>query len=180
MATLKELTWEAHKTAEQTQIMKLLLKNTISKSLYCDLVYTKYLIYSEIEREIKFKTPCLYRAQAALNDWQDMKHSLPKCGGHLDAYLSYLRTLHPHKLHSHVYVHYLAPLYGGQLIKKVIQHRFPTTLYDFDDAASAIAEVRQPLTVDMAPEANLAFEMTTKYYEQLYEQHAHDQLHSTD
>ena len=180
MATLKELTWDAHKKAEQTQIMKLLLKNTISNSLYCDLVYTKYLIYSEIERKITFHTACLKRAPAALMDWQTMRYSLPKCGSHLEAYLSYLRTLTSHQLHSHVYVHYLAPLYGGQLIKKVIQHRFPTTLYDFADAASAIAEVRQPLTVDMAPEANRAFEMTTKYYEQLYEQHAHDELHSSD
>jgi hypothetical protein len=180
MATLKELTWEAHKTAEQTQIMKMLLKNTISDALYCDLVYTKYLIYSEIEQRHVFQTPCLRRAPAALDDWQTMKYSLPKCLPVLDAYLSHLRALSTHKLYSHVYVHYLAPLYGGQIIKKIIQHRFPTKLYDFDDVPAAIAEVRQPLTVDMAPEANLAFDVTTQYYIQLYEQHAHDKLHSTD
>lgn len=160
--------------------MKLLLNNTISDSLYCDLVYTKYLIYSEIERMHVFQTPCLKRAHLALDDWQTMRYSLPKCMPVLDAYLSHLRTLSTYKLYSHVYVHYLAPLYGGQLIKKVIQHRFPTRMYDFDDPSAAIAEVRRPLTVDMAPEANLAFEATTQYYTQLYEQHAHDKLHSTD
>lgn len=182
MSSLKELTWDAHKRAERTDIMRLLITNKISDCLYCDLVYTKYLIYSSIEGVLQFRTPCLKRAQAALNDWQQMGCSLPRCFTSLDSYLAYMRTLSSHQLWSHAYVHYLAPLYGGQIIRKQIQDRFPTSMYQFDDPEAAIAEVRQCLTVDMAPEANRAFDMTTAYLTDLYLQHQgpHDQLCAPD
>lgn len=173
MSSLKELTWEAHKKAEQTHVMRLLLANEISKDLYCDLVYTKYLIYATIESKIKFLTPCLPRAQLALNDWQDIGCSLPKCLASLEAYLAHMRSLQPPQLWSHAYVHYLAPLYGGQLIKKKIENRFPVSMYQFDDPASAIQEIRSCLDIGMAAEANLAFEMTTQYYDDLYKAHKH-------
>lgn len=171
MSSLKELTWEAHKKAEATDIMTLLLSNEISEGLYCDLVYTKYLIYGTIENVIKFRTPCLPRAQAALDDWQTMRCSLPRCISSLEAYLAHLRTLSTHQMWSHAYVHYLAPLYGGQIIKRKIEGRFPVSMYQFDDPASAIQEVRSHLTVDMAAEANRAFEMTTRYYQDLHKAH---------
>lgn len=178
MTTLKDLTWENHKKAEQTPIMQLLLKNQISNSLYCDLIFTKYMIYSNIESRIYFATPCLRRAQAALNDWQGMQYSIPNDFASLDQYLARLREVSQDQLWAHVYVHYLAPLYGGQIIKRVISGRFPTSMYEFDDPQAAIHEVRLHTDVQLAPEANLAFESTTEYYTDLYEIHKHDKLHS--
>jgi heme oxygenase len=171
MGTLKELTWDSHKRAEKTHIMHELLTDTISASLYCDLVYTKYLIYATIESRIKFQNSCVYRAYAAFNDWQHMRHSLPKCMECLDEYVAHLQTVPEDQLWAHVYVHYLAPLYGGQIIKKKIEHRFPVSLYEFADPTGAIAEVRGHLSADLAAEANLAFESTITYYNQLWEQH---------
>lgn len=180
MTTLKDLTWENHKLAEQTTVMQLLLKNQISNSLYCDLVYTKYQIYKTLEDKIEFLTPCLYRATAALNDWQEMKYSLPNQIPSLDDYVEGLRKLPVQDLWAHVYVHYLAPLYGGQIIRKVIEHRFPTRIYQFHDPRAAIGEVRSHLDVSMADQANQAFLATMKYYTDLYEMHKHDQLHIPD
>lgn len=178
MTTLKDLTWENHKQAEQTSVMQLLLNNQISNTLYCDLVYTKYMIYSNIESRIDFVTPCLQRAQAALNDWQHMKYSIPNNFSSLDQYLARLRGVPQDQLWAHVYVHYLAPLYGGQIIKRVIAHRFPISMYEFDDPQSAIQEVRLHTDVHLAQEANLAFESTTQYYTDLYDLHKHDKLHN--
>jgi heme oxygenase len=169
MTTIKELTWDAHKRAESTRIMTDLLNNTITDCMYSDLVYTKYLIYSELERKLSFQTACLPRAAAALSDWQNMNHSMPRCLTTLEHYLAMLRTMHERQLWAHAYVHYLAPLYGGQIIRKRIAHRFPVSIYEFDDAASAIAEIRSHVTVDMAPDANQAFDLTADYYEQLYQ-----------
>lgn len=169
MTTIKELTWSAHKRAESTRIMTDLLNNTITDHMYSHLVYTKYLIYSELERNLSFSTPCLPRAAAALSDWQNMNHSMPRCITKLEHYLAVLRTLDQSQLWAHAYVHYLAPLYGGQIIRRVIQHRFPVSMYEFDDAAAAIAEIRSKVTVQCAPDASVAFDLTADYYEQLYD-----------
>lgn len=174
MTTLKDLTWDNHKLAEQTIVMQQLLNNTISNRLYCDLVYTKYQIYKTIEDRMEFHTPCLYRSQAALNDWQHMQYSLPNDLASLAEYVERLRTTDIHLLNAHVYVHYLAPLYGGQIIKRVIQGRFPTSMYEFDDPQAAIAEVRSRASVEMATEANWAFEKTTEYYTDLHDMHKND------
>lgn len=168
MTTLKELTWAAHKTAERTPLMTSLLKDHITLHCYSDLVHTKYQIYDLIEQRIQFKTPCLKRSDAALADWSDLGQITPSYMSSLVLYLDHMRTLGERQLWSHAYVHYLAPLYGGQIIKQRIQHRFPTRLYQFDDAPRAISEVRSHLTVDMAPEANQAFAYTTTYYQQLH------------
>ena len=167
--TLKELTWDLHTKAEKTLLMKSLLKNEMPTGLYCQLVYTKFELYSIIEGKVQFRTPGLPRAQAALNDLNDIGCSMPRCLPKFTSYMDYLRTLYPHQLWPHVYVHYLAPLYGGQIIKRVIGHRLPTRISDFDDPESAKIEIRHHLTVDMAPEANKSFEMTIAYYDELYE-----------
>lgn len=169
--TLKSLTWDLHKKAEQTEIMKCLLDNTISKEMYCDLVYTKYQIYSHIEQRVKFRTPGLMRAQAALNDCQQMGCHMPPILSELTLMLDHLYTIHENSLWAHVYVQYLAPLYGGQIIRKIIKDRFPTSMYEFDDPHAAKTEIRSRLTVDMAAEANKSFEMTIAYYNQLWKHH---------
>lgn len=173
--TLKSLTWDLHKQAEQTPIMKSLLDNTISDAMYCDLIYTKYQIYAKIESMIQFKTPGLARAQAALNDVQAMGCHMPPILSRLTFMLDHLGTLHEHTLWAHVYVQYLAPLYGGQLIRKIVKDRFPTTMYEFPDPEGSKQEIRGHLTVDMASEANKSFEMTIAYYNQLWR--VHDQTH---
>jgi heme oxygenase len=171
MNTLKELTWDSHKQAEQTEIMRQLLADTIQARVYCELLYTKYEIYRAIENRVKFETADLPRAQRALNDWQTLGCHMPRCMVSLDTYVMHLNTISEHDLWAHVYVHYLAPLYGGQIIKKRISHRLPVTLYEFEDPQAAISEVRSHVSVTMASEANLAFEATRSYYEDLMKQH---------
>lgn len=171
MTTLKELTWPAHKRAEQTRIMHALLTDRISESMYSDLLYTKYEIYKTIEERVQFSCVDLYRAPAALSDWQDLNHHLPNCISSLELYMNHLRACDQTQIWGHVYVHYLAPLYGGQIIKNKIAHRFPVRVYEFQRPDVAIAEVRQHLTVDLTTEANMAFEAVIAYYETLWEQH---------
>jgi len=167
--TLKELTWDLHTQAEKTPLMNSLLKNEIEAGLYCQMVYTKFVMYSVIEEKIKFQTTGLSRAPSALQDWHEMGCDMPRCLSQFTKYMDYLRTLNTHQLWPHVYVHYLAPLYGGQIIKKVVGGRFPTRIYDFPDAEAAKMEIRERLTLDMASEANKSFEMTIAYYDELYE-----------
>jgi heme oxygenase len=172
MTTLKELTWEAHKKAEQTPIMHALLKDEITPDMYSALVWSKYKIYAVIEQRVQFKNPELYRANQAFRDWTIMGSKPAHEPHELHLYVDHLRTLSDSALWSHVYVQYLAPLYGGQMIRRVIDHRFPVHMYEFREAAACIQEIRQQVTVDQAAEANRSFEMTTAYYQALWNHHA--------
>ena len=169
MTTLKQLTWNLHKKAETTALAKSLAKNSISNQLYCDLVYTQYLVFGTIEDRISFDTAGTARMQLALDDWQDMKYSLPYHLKSIEHYVSYLRSCDNSKLMAHVYVNYMAPLNGGQIIRQVIGNRFPTRIYQFANAEQSIAEIRAKTAISMADEANLAFQMIIDYYNELYE-----------
>jgi heme oxygenase len=171
MTTLKELTWTAHKTAEQTHVMISLLKNTISTQMYSDLLYVKYQIFHTIENKLVFSNPSLPRAQACLNDWQTIGCTLPPVMSTVDTYISHLLALDQPKLWAHAYVHYLAPLYGGQIIAKKISERFPISMFEFDDPEGAKAEIRAHAQVDYHAEANHAFEATTSILNQLWNIH---------
>lgn len=171
MMTLKDLTWNMHKLAESADLMKAVLDNSVSAKLYCDLVYTKYLIYSEIEQKVQFSCRELKRAQPALDDWQDMKQCFPPNLPALDELLTHIRNLDNELVWAHVYVHYLAPLYGGQIIKKIIENRFPTRVYQFNNPQECIDEVRKMCKLEFADEANLSFKLTREYYDQLYLAH---------
>ena len=169
--TLKDLTWDNHKKAETTALMKSLLKNQISETLYSQYLYVQYEIYANIESRIKFETQGLNRAQLSLDDWQNTSQRIPSNLPALDKYTERLRTVDPHQLWAHVYLHYLAPLYGGQIIKRVIGQRFPTSRLDFDNPEACKMEIRPRLTVDLADEANQAFESIIEIYDQLYQSH---------
>ena len=171
MTTLKDLTWDNHKRAETTPLMKALLKNEISDALYSDMVYTYYQIFATIEDRYQFATAELKRGQKTLNDWQAIQVSLPRDLPAVTAYLERLRKIDKRQLWAHIYVHYLATLYGGQLIKRVAGTRFPTRRYDYERPQDCIAEIRSNLDVDLADEANLAFEMTIAIYDELYNAH---------
>ena len=169
--TLKEHTLLAQKTADSTRLIQSLFSNTIPTGLYCQWVYTKYELYSIIESSVKFSTPGLARSQAAFQDWQDIGCCMPPCSIKYTLYMDYLRTLDSHQLWPHVYVHYLAPLEQFSLIQERIGGRFPCRMYQFDDPQSALQEITSSLTVDMAAEAIRSFEMTTSYYNELWERY---------
>ena len=169
--TLKTLTWDSHKRAESTQLMQQLLKNQISPELYCDYLYVKYCIFRTIEERIVFLESDLPRANNAFLDWQEMSRSMPPALSSIEEYMTHLREVSADQLWAHVYVQYLAPLYGGQLIRKIIGEHFPTRHLQFTAPGQCIAEVRSHETLDLADEANIAFERTMKIYEDLYNSH---------
>jgi heme oxygenase len=169
--SLKTLTWCNHKKAENTQLMQLLLNNTISPELYTDLLHVKHSVFAAIEQRVSFQEPELNRASLAFQDWTELSRVLPPQLNSLTSYLNHLSTRNSKDIWAHVYVQYLAPLYGGQLIRKIIGDHFPTRHLTFSQPRVCIAEVRSHESLDLAPEANIAFESTMKIYEELYHHH---------
>jgi heme oxygenase len=172
MSNLKTLTWEAHKRAESTELMQSMLNNTISDALYSDLVYSKHLLYSVIESRLTFECADLPRAGFCFQDWKAMGSHSPNLPPSFFEFHERLESVDQDQLWAHVYVHYLAPLYGGQILKRILNPRFPVAMLSFVTPMAAIAEIRHRTHPGLAHEANLSFEMTTRYYDELYQSHS--------
>lgn len=169
MRTLKEIVWEAHKKTETPRLIKNIIDNTISDKLYCDFVYTQYLIFGTIEDRIQFHTAGTARKQRALDDWQDLRYSLPRDLKTTEAYTQVLRTCDLHNLMAHVYVNYMGLLSGSPTVKRVVEKRFPTRLYDFVSAQDSISEILEKTDTGMADTAIQSYQMIRNLYTELYE-----------
>ena len=172
MTTLQQITRDLHTQAERSDLMQCLLRGHMSKQMWADMLYTQYVIFRAIETRTSFEVAELHRAQRALNDWQALACSLPPCClPSLDALAARIATCDAQQLWAHVYVHYLALLYGGQIIRRLLPTDVPTTLFDFADADACKTHVRSHVDIHLADEACESFRLTIEYYNELYRCH---------
>jgi heme oxygenase len=79
-------------------------------------------------------------------------------------YTSYVRGLQdPKKVLAHLYTWHMGDMFGGQMIKKMIDA--PHSHLEFENTKELIASMRPMLTDDLADEANIAFEWAIKILE---------------
>jgi hypothetical protein len=167
--SLRELTQERHRRAEQTPFMKAVFARSLPSNLWADFLHQKWYWYAAIEDiadqfHVLDSVPEIRRAKLIKQDYLNMvipirrthqRHPLTK-----DYALYVLGLDDPRKILAHVYVWHFGDLYGGQMIKKMISA--PHAHLDFDDPQSLIAKTRLLLSDDMADEANLAFDNAIK------------------
>lgn len=71
-----------------------------------------------------------------------------------------------HLLFAHVYVRHMGDLYGGKLIARLVPGS--GRMYQFDDRPRLIKTFNEKLTIDLADEANLAFDYYISIFDELY------------
>lgn len=163
--SLKELTKENHARAEGTAFMKAVFDLSLPMELWRDYTYQKQLWYKEIETkaaEMGLLTDLtgIERAELIKNDYQEMMKD--RLGdyhtyrGVTKDYVLYIRNLRePDDVMAHLYTWHMGDLFGGQMIKKIINA--PSTHLDFENSQNLMVNMRNLLTDDMADEANRAF-----------------------
>lgn len=164
--SLKELTKERHDLAENTAFMKAVFNKSMNMEAWADFTYQKFIIYELLEtkadhyglfdgiEEIK-RAPLLEQDALAMNP------NRPKIPHAVSSYYDYLSRLNdPQKLMAHVYVWHMGDLYGGQMIKKVVEA--PHSSLDFSDTATLKEGIRAKLDDSMGAEANVAFDWAIK------------------
>jgi heme oxygenase len=62
----------------------------------------------------------------------------------------------------------MGDLFGGQIIKKQVAHISQGKFYDFENADSMKAAIRETLTDDLGDESRVAFEFAIKMMRDLY------------
>jgi len=160
--SLKELTADKHREAETTQFMKAVFAKTLPRDHWVDFTYQKTLFYSTIENAatqqgLMNDLEPMRRSALLAQDYEKMDGSAREFKPAVLEYHNYIQTLtDPTRIMAHLYTWHMGDLFGGQMIKKLVDG--PHSSLDFLDPPVLIAAMRSKLSDDMAEEANIAFD----------------------
>jgi heme oxygenase len=165
--SLKELTAEKHRAAENTKFMKAVFERRMTKDVWADWTKQKYLIYREIESRCQENgylkdLSGIERAERLMDDYSKMIKDTEGFAFRDTTfeYQNYIRNLDAPLLLAHLYTWHLGDMFGGQMIRNIIDA--PHSSLDFDNAPVLIANLRAKLSDDLGPEANCAFDWAIK------------------
>ena len=160
--SLKELTADKHRQAETTPFMKAVFAKTLPRDHWVDFTYQKSLFYSTIEiAAVKYNLMVdiepMRRSALLAQDYNNMDGGAREFKPAVLEYHNYIQTLtDPARIMAHLYTWHMGDLFGGQMIKKLVDG--PHSSLDFLDPPVLIAAMRLKLSDDMAEEANIAFD----------------------
>jgi len=167
--SLKDLTKDKHTLAETTPFMRAVFAGTMPMTVWIDYTYQKHLWYKEIERAAQEaglleNLAGIERADLIKYDYNEMIKDTFIYNTYKEVtkdYVIYLKTLKdPKKILAHLYTWHMGDMFGGQMIKKIIDA--PHSHLEFANAMSLISVMRPMLTDDLADEANTAFDWAIK------------------
>lgn len=164
MSILKEQTSELHRKAEQQPFSQRMVGGKLSEEEYLKYLKSIYYIFNEIERRGVLPNLVLERRLKILQDIKEL-------GGQLDGnfysnvYVNHLSQITDEELLPHVYLNYLAVMFGGQMIKPNIPGS--GTLYDFDDMRTAMSSIREIQKDEWVDEVNRGYSFWIEIYDNL-------------
>lgn len=173
--SLRDLTHEKHKQAEEHIFVKKLFAGTLPVDVYADFLFNKMLRYVTLEHRAKqlglfVDLPGIERAEKMLLDFSTLSVTTTTRRASTDAYIRHVSSLtDPALVMAHVYTLHMGDMYGGQMMKTLVPT--PGHMFEFADRAGLIAGVRGKLTDDMADEANRAFDFAIQLFDELQVAH---------
>lgn len=164
MTTLKELTLEKHRAAEEQPFIQSMIQGKVDTDKYTDYLYQLCLVYQRLEQlgdnlGLFDGIESVKRSDLIALDWQELAQgNTYAVKPSTQRYLDYLDTIAkaPDQLMAHIYVRHMGDMFGGQMLSKVLPGS--NRMYQFENLPALIAGVRQRLSLSMAPEANTAFD----------------------
>ena len=163
---LKEATAELHSKAEKTQLSQLIFSGTIPEQEYAYYLFNMYHIHNALESKYELPHPSLNRCKSIEKDLggliklkMDLTESTKK-------YIDYINTLTEEQWKAHIYVNYLAIVYGGQMIKSKVPGL--GDYYVIENMQECVGVIRAFLTDDMSNEANKGFQFNIDVLENIW------------
>ena len=158
MLPLKEATAEKHRLAEQMPFNIRMATGKISKEAYLLYLYQQLAIFETLEAH-KLPHADLKRSEKIQYDIDEIQLSFQdnvEITESTLAYVKYLDSLSAEEQLPHVYLNYLAQMFGGQMMKKVVPSQ--GKMYEFDNIREAMMSIRQIQRDEWADEVNKGFE----------------------
>jgi heme oxygenase len=167
MLPLKEATSTKHKLAERMPFNVRMFRGLLTKDQYSLYLSQQLQIFAAIE-SIGLPHNSLKRADRVQSDIDELKAQGHYSGLILDStksYADYLRSLSYKEILPHVYLNYMALIFGGQMIKKSV----PSSgqMYVFDDMQEVIQSIRTVQDDEWAEEVNKGFDFNILIFEEL-------------
>jgi len=171
MLPLKDAIAEKHSLAEKMTFNQRMFNGELSKEEYILYLSQQLAIFDSIERH-ELPHPALNRAGLVYADIKELMEL--KDGEALDIkplvatndYRKYLNTLSKEEILPHIYLNYLALMFGGQMMKA----KTPGSgkMYEFDGDMREIAgTIREVQKDEWADEANKALDYNINILDEL-------------
>ena len=165
MQPLKEAVSVKHQEAEQHPFNKHLMSGNISKKEYRVYLCQQLVIFSAIERRFPLPHKSLERLTNIFRDLSELdkmiikEHMPGKSMNDLTkstrTYVDYLYRLNQKQLLPHIYLNYLALVFGGQMMKDKVPGS--GKMYEFDNMTDIIMSIRSIQQDDWQYEVNKGF-----------------------
>jgi heme oxygenase len=166
-STLKEATAEKHRIAERKLFNQQMFKGALNKQQYLTYLEQQQVIFTALEKN-PLPHPSLQRSQALKADIDELIAAGCKTVGKLSTtitYEKYLNQLSPQEQLPHIYLHYLAIMYGGQMMKTKVPSQ--GHLYHFNDFNECIGSIRSIQQDGWAEEVNKGFDYIIAIFDEL-------------
>ena len=171
MLPLKEAIAEKHSLAEKMTFNQRMFNGELSKEEYILYLSQQLTIFDSIERlplphEALSRVPKVFEDIKELMELGDTQGVQIKPLVATNEYRKYLITLTQEELLPHVYLNYLAIMFGGQMMKKNVPGN--GRMYEFDGDMREIAgSIRAIQKDEWADEANKALDYNINILDEL-------------
>jgi heme oxygenase len=165
MKPLKEATHDKHKEAERMPFNVAMFKGELKPDEYGWYLRSQLAIFSTLENNFEFPHEGLKREQVVLDDlmYLGINELTPDLATR--DYTEYLRGLSQEDANAHIYLNYLAIMFGGQMMKKNTPGQ--GKMYDFDNMMECMQSVREIQKDEWADEVNRGFDFMIEIFRNL-------------
>jgi heme oxygenase len=169
MLPLKEAIQEKHTQAERMPFNARMFRGELSKKEYLHYLHQQASIFQCIEEHnIPQMHPDLKRLERVFADIQELQKEVSDVLPSLEStkkYGLYLESLNDDKILAHIYLNYLALMFGGAMMKSKVPGS--GRMYEFENQKEVIGSVRAFQTDEMGDEANKALDYNIAILDEL-------------
>jgi len=167
MIPLKEATYIKHKQAERMPFNARMFKGLITKNEYLLYLNQQLPVFLTIER---FELPhdSLRRAEKVQEDIEELNiqgYSSNQILTSTMTYVDYLGSLSYEQILPHIYLNYLAIMFGGQTIKIAVPSK--GRMYVFENMEESVQSIRNVQKDIWAEEVNKGFDFNISILNEL-------------
>jgi heme oxygenase len=165
MKPLKEATHDKHKEAERMPFNVKMFKGQLNEREYGWYLRSQLAIFQTLENNFEFPHEGLKREEAVLFDLMSLGQNdlVPDVASR--EYCEYLKGLSQEDANAHIYLNYLAIMFGGQMMKKNTPG--PGKMYDFENMMECMQSVREIQKDEWADEVNRGFDYMINIFKNL-------------